>query len=866
MIVENVSPTPYALLRRGKNFEYRDEDSTLQRFSEYEDPVQALTFECRRVLDSISSINQSSEGTTDVGGPSTIKDPSWSRFEDIGFSSLLDGPREGAHSQAGARGYGSADGLRTTPSSVKNDFGRPTTPSWADFLSSGFQDNANQRGPGPLLLPPQQILPPISNPPRVHSSQSHYRNGQNEDHLEPGELASIARLDVDETFWWVWMASLAEEEPPARKAAFGRCAFVETEIYDSRWLVMEEQVKGAAAPPDEGAYIAEKKSRFTFTRRGRARRSSMGKKAPAAKKEQAKAASTPALSKPTVNPEQHAKVQAAAAELVRQQHEGDPMSQTGVRRGRTGADPDSRTNSVMTLGLQPTLQKEAGPAMQWARKFDKDTIRARYLGNPEAGTGTGVSRPVSMATTMDLISAIKAVDNEPKPEDRDQSGDPSSSRTGIAQDSHDDSTSKAQSSTLTPSQTNGSASIPRIEEPAEEAKQHRYKESEKTVVSPDAMYHTSRKPVGSVDKTPRTPTDHPAFRQGEDQGTYNEEQQEKQPTSDRPKPDPAAAAAAAALKSSSQQQQNQPQPAPNVQKSKTGSTRKMKNLFRKKREEKGDEPEALAMHRKINTQSLRKPKDKSAGLVAEQAATPPPPSAAPPPVPNEAEHSGMVDDQPSGPYDMEGGEPGPEVETGVPYESGHSHHNRLSETTDNTDQHSAHFSNFTQGPLHDQPAFAPMDNPSVPSFQRQRGESSVSMQSEAGAGEFQTQTAARLFGQQDRGPPNENYGASDESAHDPHQKMDSYHNRDLADDETSESGAAMHPVETNQSEVSQDRWAQIRKNAAERRNEGQASDDRHTSQPSQSAQTEKTDDGETSGEESKLRLEAISMGQLLTWA
>ena len=57
MLVDVVSPGPFALLRRANNFEYRDED--LQMFSEYADPVQALTEECRRVLHCITSANQS---------------------------------------------------------------------------------------------------------------------------------------------------------------------------------------------------------------------------------------------------------------------------------------------------------------------------------------------------------------------------------------------------------------------------------------------------------------------------------------------------------------------------------------------------------------------------------------------------------------------------------------------------------------------------------------------------------------------------------------------------------------------------------------------------------------------------------------
>jgi hypothetical protein len=67
-----------------------------------------------------------------------------------------------------------------------------------------------------------------------------------EEILDPGELASVAPLDVDDAFWWVWMSSLAGEESTARKAVFGRCALVETIISGGRWLVVE--VSGISIP------------------------------------------------------------------------------------------------------------------------------------------------------------------------------------------------------------------------------------------------------------------------------------------------------------------------------------------------------------------------------------------------------------------------------------------------------------------------------------------------------------------------------------------------------------------------------------------------------------------------------------------
>jgi hypothetical protein len=387
MIVDSVSPTPFSLLRRAKNFEYRDDDAALQQFSAYEDTVKALTDECRRVLECISRTNQSS-----ASPEASTPDPSWSRFEDMGFSGLIDSSAKsvnGTDSTGGAREFSS---MRSGPRSKNTDFGRPTTPSWADFLSSGFTEENNPTSPNTLLLPSQK-LPPLGESARVHSSQSHMRNGiQAEEDLEPGELASITQFDLDDTFWWVWMISLASEETTERKAAFGRCTLIETRIPGAKWLVMEEQVKGASPGPEEGAYIAEKKSKFSFTRRGRlGRRKSTGKKPPPKPEPYNRTKSHTPMSKTSIGPDQHARVQAAAQKLAQNERDRKENEQFAQRRARMDETSSVKTNSVMTL--QPHLLSEAGPAMKWDKKFgegakDRDMLRAQYLGDVAAGKGS----------------------------------------------------------------------------------------------------------------------------------------------------------------------------------------------------------------------------------------------------------------------------------------------------------------------------------------------------------------------------------------------------------------------------------------------------------------------------------------------
>lgn len=242
--VDNVSPTPFALLRRAKNFNYDERERALQTFIQYDDPVQALTDECKRVLKCISSTNQSSAGAfkTSTG----LQEQSWSRFQDMGFSGLLEESDSGSEGDVDGLSMRGSDPYRrrrasTQPATPRQsegvDLARPTTPSWADFMNSGFGDrDQGGNAPRPLLLPPDKVLPPIDTDSRVKTSQSQRKI---DEFLDPGELSSVTPMNVDDAFWWVWMSSLAGEEPTQRKAVFGRCALVETVISGGRWLIVE---------------------------------------------------------------------------------------------------------------------------------------------------------------------------------------------------------------------------------------------------------------------------------------------------------------------------------------------------------------------------------------------------------------------------------------------------------------------------------------------------------------------------------------------------------------------------------------------------------------------------------------------------
>ena len=399
MLVDTVSPGPFAMLRRAKHFEYQQNYRVLQEFSEYDDPVEALTDECKRVLYAIATTNSS--GPVQSRHAKLQKpEESWSAFSNMGFSDLGTEPPVASNGNAGpVRPFG---GLQSAPrSSHNNNSGRPTTPSWADFLNSGFEDNGSPKPNAPLFVPPGDLLPPISSRAQTPAASS----GNDNNDLAPGELAAIATTELDDAFWWVWMTSLSGEEPNERKAVFGRCALIETSIMNGQWLIMEEQVQGASPEPMLGVHIVEKKSRFGFTKRGRGKKTvDKSTLSPPPLPLERTTSATP--SKHSVAPDQHAKIKAAAAVLAQKQNgQSDALS----RRGRGADDAATKTNSAMTLGLQ----NAAGPAMKWANSYDKKAVRAQYLGedfNTHGDSKDDLTRQISY---MSRVSAAPSVNGQP---------------------------------------------------------------------------------------------------------------------------------------------------------------------------------------------------------------------------------------------------------------------------------------------------------------------------------------------------------------------------------------------------------------------------------------------------------------------
>ncbi|RMJ25035.1 morphogenesis protein [Aspergillus sp. HF37] len=752
MIVDTVSPTPFALLRRAKNFEYRDSDQHLQQFSSFDDPMRALTDECHRVLRCISSANQSIVSSSKTS--TSLRDASWSRFEDIGFGSAIEFDQE---DDAGTAKDEFANGLKTAPQSSSGDLGRPTTPSWADFLSSGFADENSVKAPtAPSLLPPDKKLPPIP-ADRGQSSQSHKRHLDTDPPLEPGELASINTLDLDDSFWWVWVSSLAGEEPVTRKAVFGRCTLVETIIRDAKWLVLEEQVKGAAPEPEPGAYIVEKKRLFGFTsRKGKklSRRKSSAKKMEPKEQPYRHKDNQAPQSKTSIAPDQHARIQAAAAALQKRHREQEHEFANGSAAGGRHDVRSMKTNSALTL--QPAIMSEASQAMKWANNYDKDTYRSAYLKDNRAGTGA----PAEMIKVPSDDKPKSMLSPTPSTTSRQP---PTSAQADIVPNPPAPATPKQNTETTVEDVTSSNDPSPAPEQPPSEPQQNPVAPAE------DQTKKLKKKPGNTGIK-----------------GMFGSKKKTEQPPM---KPtgagQSAVAAARAALEGKAKASQEQPQMA-------NGSSLKKKpvppapttDAPEAELESRGATPTADSEKSAVPTTGSEMPAARTADI--EKPATPK--------VSEEAvsEPASHVQDTPNS-LDRDAGPPRTQQAAEA---------DALSRVdTNERDAANREFSQFDQGPLVEQPAFVPEDSPVSPEAE------SVPEKPEL-----------------------------------PEKQVTSDEEKSMEATATATSNGHSPSPPPAAGNTSHDRWAQIRKNAAERAAVSETSGHK-------SSDTERTGDSETSGEE-----------------
>jgi len=826
MLVETVSPTPFALLRRAKHFEYRDRDRVLREYSEFDDPLDALTDENKRVLNAISSINSSAA----LSRPSNLgqtEQETWSAFQNLGFSDLDSSRKPASGVNGGTRSDG--QGLRSQPRTRTAEGGRPTTPSWADFLSSGFAEDGAQT-PTSLMLRPDQRLPPISSRAQT---PSYAVNGE-EDNLAPGELAAIANVELDDAFWWVWMTSLAGEEPAERKAVFGRCALVETSIMNGRWLVMEEQMKGASPDPAEGVYIAPKKSSiFSFTKRNRNKKAKTEKPPlnhalTAPEPHERLNSATP--SKSSLAPDQHHKIRAAAAALA-QRTTGNDVEAT-QRRGRYDDAASNKTSSMLTMGMM----NEASPAMKWASAYDKDALRKQYLGDDFAGVGPGREEAASRPSSFDMVgmnTSAPALSHDATSFQRHRARD----RDLPALPQESDESTPAILASGPPAPLPPKAPVVGVFPVDADELQHEAEEVPLPATTPaqsDSPFdkelrsmprQVGRKPVPHADNLPN----HPAFRQQAPEPYSDAESAPATGFSSQPQtpPSPHDARNAAQLAAQRTMEGKAPSSSPESTQNGRGDAKPkkqggggLKKIFGRMKDNPNRMSRGVPRSGHSNNDLLTPPSESSMGRTLSWRGKPSAKSAAP----NAARETHSP---------VDGSEP-PMEPTMPSSPPGHPDPGADMSRVDTQDANPEHeFARFDQGPTQDTPS--PGGNSAAPARQQR----------------WNTDLASRIAPQRRDTELDDNFVTPMERGdptHDDAESETTMDDRHVPDDDRGDNNNISPPEE-------KDRWAQIRENAAKRAAAAattttRASEEQST-QGRPSPSMRETDDGETSGEESE---------------
>ena len=264
LLVRAVSPTPFALLDRLARHSFIQTnpnekgdalETIIEAHTEYGNPTKALTPECLRVLRLISATNESDVLTAALlRTPNSLGDKTWTRFADLGFEGLESSDAELSDGDSEFSTDPGPSSRRRRRDFLGGGVNRPKTPSWGDFLVSGFSGEGGAGGAGGaggFSLPPDKLLPPINTTTLPSSTSRRSLNSRdgggaggyksNLHELEKGEVKSVERTRVDDALWSVWMESLCGEELEEKKAVFGRCVVAETNAPDAgrRWIVVE---------------------------------------------------------------------------------------------------------------------------------------------------------------------------------------------------------------------------------------------------------------------------------------------------------------------------------------------------------------------------------------------------------------------------------------------------------------------------------------------------------------------------------------------------------------------------------------------------------------------------------------------------
>lgn len=393
--VETFSTSPFSLLQRAQHLQSHGKKSGLEELSGRDDPSMALTDECRRVVNAISGRDQVIQQTSDAAATDT---PSWTRFEDVGFATMLNGG-DGAVVEKTVPGErASTSSSRPTTISVSKEPPRAVTNSWSDFMESGFTTDYEQ-GTSTVLTPPDKVLP------RLHADTLPPATAATSSGAATGEVQYVKSINLEETFWWVWMTSLAGEEPAVRKTIFNKCAVLEMQAAAERWLVIEEQMKiRSYAQEMPSSPLTTKRSRFGFMKRNRTSQSV----------ENLRQSTSPAISRLAssraieISPEQRSRVHTAAVSLVASHN---ARAAAEVLSKQTSARSDDNTHRLSSttsmMNLTKNFQTDSAAAMQWDRKFEQESTKAKYLEDPSAGKGYPRDQsPVDHASVRRPVSTI----------------------------------------------------------------------------------------------------------------------------------------------------------------------------------------------------------------------------------------------------------------------------------------------------------------------------------------------------------------------------------------------------------------------------------------------------------------------------
>ncbi|KAG5438250.1 hypothetical protein PCANB_003101 [Pneumocystis canis] len=222
MLVNMPSPNAFTVLQRIAIQGLDTDDEIVSVLWKHRNHIEnALTDESKRILMCISNTLRNISSSTES--------KEWEKFMNFGFDYIENEPKNLEEDSLYKINKLNIHSENEPDEHFHENLDLKTNPS----ISSKKESSLSK------VLPCDKVFSPVI------GIQSHSELDSitkiNTDWLNESTISKKCRINLDESFWGVWIDSCSEETPVFRKNLFGKFILFEIELDEKKWIIVEEQ-------------------------------------------------------------------------------------------------------------------------------------------------------------------------------------------------------------------------------------------------------------------------------------------------------------------------------------------------------------------------------------------------------------------------------------------------------------------------------------------------------------------------------------------------------------------------------------------------------------------------------------------------